>query len=975
MRRITCLVGLAVFGAYGDATLPYTRTEDFAPVEVVRRSRLSAEPQLYAEFLCKYGMFQNYLHYWIDRPLFCNRAMRPSEFAHETAPSFAVHARELGKSGFDGFNLFMGTRVSKADNIWKFDKWLVDCGEASLHIVPTLSYGEAVDKFGPNANAFATAIGMAQKNPRFPRLGGKVLVPTYNYRLFGVEQHRTFMKTLREALGNDAFILCGDISQTKLRTLRANYYRNGRLSDEERLELEKMLTDVLDVCGGLQLSVDDRIRDLDGPYCSRYDTTFFENCTSPLVKQLLARPEYAGKALGFYVHQGYINHHSGHDHAEDGTATFRREMAAILKLDPDFIICFEWNEVNENTMFQPTVWNGHAVNRLVRWYSNLMKNRPVSPMPGDDTSLPNITLSYRATAKVGELLQFELLNVPDGVRRGTVPVQLRLEAPDGAVVQTFPVEQMDETRFGAISYAMSTIALTGGTALCPVLEIEGRVYRNLHPIRLAPTVSWNYKMLRHNIRDLMAAERASVKVERIGTGRYAFAADLAFGEKLASVELMVGENEQASAGSEKEYDRASNNLVRLAFTTPPGDSLRGAMFTMRVQGAKGCSWHPLWIANVNPGSPVPLKDGSGVKVRALIWAEEVAYGIQIPKTASADAAIEVTFEKKPGFAPVRIPLKTVLEKGVFAATPCADLPLRIDARRMDDLPDLPPWIGRTDCIWRGETVTDVHAPVFHFRAISESGRVWRSHPIMPDAYDGERTEIPVWDEYARGPAKARVPVALVPEIDYEFTPATGAALANGWEIAYAGQLGGGFMSDQAFCGRKPKVAEGGRAPTWVKDGSSWCLSFDGTNDYVNLPKEAFPQAAFTLEMEVKPMLEGVRSMTLFRHFSRIRGSLSLFIRDGRLFATWGDKNLSREPSFATGLEIKDGEWNAVSVSYDFTALTFRVNGVEKKMPWRGRACFFKPAIFGGHDKLELSGGKVKPVYFRGLLRRLSIRHR
>ena len=138
---------------------------------------------------------------------------------------------------------------------------------------------------------------MAQKNPRFPRLGGKVLVPTYNYRLFGVEQHRTFMKTLREALGNDAFILCGDISQTKLRTLRANYYRNGRLSDEERLELEKMLTDVLDVCGGLQLSVDDRIRDLDGPYCSRYDTTFFENCTSPLVKQLLARPEYAGPGV------------------------------------------------------------------------------------------------------------------------------------------------------------------------------------------------------------------------------------------------------------------------------------------------------------------------------------------------------------------------------------------------------------------------------------------------------------------------------------------------------------------------------------------------------------------------------------------------------------------------------------------------------------------------------------------------------
>ena len=92
MRKTACLIGLAALGAYGNAALPYTRTEDFAPVAVVRRSRLSAEPQLYAEFLCKYGMYQNYLHYWIDRPLFCNRAMRPAEFAHETAQSFAVPA-------------------------------------------------------------------------------------------------------------------------------------------------------------------------------------------------------------------------------------------------------------------------------------------------------------------------------------------------------------------------------------------------------------------------------------------------------------------------------------------------------------------------------------------------------------------------------------------------------------------------------------------------------------------------------------------------------------------------------------------------------------------------------------------------------------------------------------------------------------------------------------------------------------------
>ena len=974
--RCAVAAAAAMCASGAAADVPYERTEDFAPVRVERRARLSGEPRLYAEFLCKYGQFQNYLHYWIDRPLYWSRATRPARFAHETPESFAVHARELRKSGLDGFDVFARANAERAGNIKKLSDWLAAAGEDSLRIVPIITYGEAVDRHGPNPEAFARAIGDAQRDPRFPRLGGKVLVPTYNYRLFKTSQHVVFMKELREAVGNDDFVLCGDVDNGQLQELRRAYYKNGRLSDAEQSRLAGLLTDVLDICGGVQLAVDDRMRDLEGPYCSRYDTSFFVNCTAPALRRLLAEPRYSGKALGFYVHQGYVNHHSGHDSAEDGTATLRREMAAILPLDPDYLIFFEWNEVNENTMFQPTVWNGHAVSRILRWYSCLMKGHPVAPFPGDDTSIPDLTVSYRATAKVGERLRFEILNVPDGVRTGRVPVRLRLDDMDGRTVVSFPEESFDETRFGAVSYAIPTIDMPGGTVLRPVLTAAGREYAALHPIRIAPTVSWLYKEVRQSLRDLMAPTRASVKVERRGGGRYAFSADLAFPEPIASVELIVGENEQTAAGIEREYDLASNDLVRLSFTAPPGHAVRGAGYTMRVPGVQGCRWSPIWVANVNPGVPVPLKDRSGVKAHAFIWSEEVAYFVQIPKSAPADSFIEVAFSGKPEFSPVRIPVRTVLERGVFAANPGADHPMRIDARRMYDLPDLPPWIGRPDCMWSGETVTDVHAPVFHFRAIACSGRIWRSAPFAPDMPSaGAVAEFPAWDEFARRPAKGRAPAATIPEIEYVFSSETGAAIANSWESAYSGQLGGGFMSDQAFSAPSLKVAAGSRTPRWIKDGDAWCLAFDGTNDYVNLPKEAFPQAAFTLEMEVKPQIGDARSMTLFRHFDRIRGSLSLFVRGGTLFATWGDKDLKREPSFDTGLQVRDGEWNDISVSYDFSALTFRVNGAERRMPWVGRACFFKPSIFGGHDKLELSGGKTPPSYFRGLLRRLAVRHR
>lgn len=952
----------------------YERTEDFAPVRIGDRARREKETLVFAEFLNKYGMFQNYLHYWIDRPLYWDRAMRPERMAYETPESFATHAQQLRKYGLDGLDVFANLKQNKSRGIGILNDWFVQGGFDELKVLPIISYGESVDRHGPNPDAFKVAISTAQADPRFPRIGGKVLVPIYNYRLFTAEQHRKFMADLKAALGNDDFILCGQINAPLQRRLEQIYRRNGKLSAAEQAELERAVREVLDVADGIQLGPLEQIREPEGPYCSHYSTRFFDNCTAPTVKRILAEPKYADKVIGFYIHQGYINNHSGHNHAEDGTSTLRRCLRSALTLNPDYLLFFEWNELNENTMFQPTVWNGQAVGRIVRWHSRLLKGLGPDVYPGDDTSVPDLTLSHRATVKVGEVLDFEILNVPDGVRTGSVKVQLKLTDETGALVTAFPVETIDETRFGAISYRMPTVGFRGGDELVPVLVADGKVYNGFHPIRISPTVSWNYKAVRQSLRDRLVVKGADVSVTKTASGRYAYSADLAFGEKLASVELIAGENEQDAAGLADEYDRANNEIVRVVFTAPSGKGIRDGKITVRVPGTKGCRFHNVWIANVDPGVIRPLKDGSGFSVNALIWSEELTFFVEIPKTDAAKAKMEVSVASKA--TPCRsatIPVATVLGKGICSAV-LNDNGVRVDVRRKDDLADLPPHLRSETCRWTGETVTDVRHPVFHFRAVSELGRIWRSRPIRPEPLPSETAEYAVYDEFAHAAVQAKAPMALVPEIDYVFDPSTQAALANTWERFYDAQLGGGFPSDQAYSGG-PHPPVGDRAPAWTKDGGAWCLRFDGTNDYINLPKEAFPQAAFTLAMEVKPDLAGAKQMTLFRHFDRIRGSLSLFIRDGKLFATWGDKNLSKEPRFETGLLVRDGAWNDISVSYDFKEFVFRVNGVEKRFPWTGRAWCFKPSIFGGHDKQELSGSKDQPVYYRGLLRKLSIRHK
>ena len=216
----------------------------------------------------------------------------------------------------------------------------------------------------------------------------------------------------------------------------------------------------------------------------------------------------------------------------------------------------------------------------------------------------------------------------------------------------------------------------------------------------------------------------------------------------------------------------------------------------------------------------------------------------------------------------------------------------------------------------------------------------------------------------------------IPELVYLFDGARGAMLKNNWEPFFDGQLGGGFIYLEPFNRPRPALLDHPEreslAPAWGTADGAAVLAFDGKTNYINLPRESLPYGSFTLEFEIKP--EGDDEQVLFRTCGSHRGSLNLYRRQGKLEGTFtyrvdGINNQNAIEKFQTDLELPDGKWSKVSVSYDLKTMKFSVDSASREYPFSERGVFFKPAVFGGHAWPVYEVGK-DTRFFKGLLRSL-----
>lgn len=937
----------------------YTRRVEEQPSLKPIRPRVAERVLMYPEIQYKYGLFQNFLGGYIDRPLFFDRNTRYKDrFQYMTEESYFRDAEIMQSYGFDGG----GSLCSILFDSYKQALKYLDAAPDRLknyYEFPQFAFGE-LGQYKVDRERTARVLRLALKSKFSPKIKGRIPVSTYNSQHIRPDVMKAYLDSLREEFG-DTFAVTGvlhvDPDDFEVR------HRDGKWNETLRKKYRDRIDGILKIFDGIQIQTEERRRMHN--YQTVPDFEVFDKEIKPLLLAALSRPENKDKLVCGRVQHGYINHMSGVNFGEFGTATMRGMLNRLAEINCDFIFFFEWNEFNENTCWQPTLYNSLVLQRLVRYYADKLRGGTPRPNPGDDLNVPPLALSHRETLRTGETLELELLNIPDTAESSTYKARLRLENAAGKTLIEFPEEQFDRAALRAVTYSVPTEKFSGETLLIPRLAVtgaDGKIlkYDNFQYIRQLPTFCYNYKCVRQSLRDILKPVSHSFTVTRQNDGSYKLNGSVDAGEKLAALEITDYGREVYALDPRNEFDRSRYTILAGHFSTR-----RNGGRPVEITVSNGGDWKfRAWeFPNVNLGSFT--RKGDTLKGHFLLWAALNRFIIAIPKDKTAGSELSVTADGET----FRVKTADLLSRNcmAYAFPKC-----RLEIQEYHELCDIPYPLNRNAAEFSTELKSSRTYPIYQMRAVTVSGKIFRSLPVMPKALPAETEPLNVFSESTGKVVSASVPSALVPRLNWEFEPGAGAMLdRNGFDPFFTAGLGGGYHYGEAF--HILPLPEGRHTPVWAKEDGRNVLVFDGRS-YLQFPKETFPRGTFKLQFIVKPEpAEDTDNYVLFRHYDSILGSVTLYVRYDRLNFAIAGRDLKAD-SFSTGLALEPGKWSQVEVSYDLHQLRFKVNGQERVFPLEAKlALYFKPSVFGGNVKQEF-GLPAGTGMFRGKLRSFSIHH-
>ena len=644
----------------------------------------------------------------------------------------------------------------------------------------------------------------------------------------------------------------------------------------------------------------------------------------------------------------------------------------MVEIKPDAVVLFEWNEANENTSFQPSITTSWATGRIVRYYSRILNGVKPDPMPGDDVTIPNLILSIRRQAKLGELINYEVLNVPDGVFKGALRFRLRLFDENNNKLVEFPEEKIDSTKMTAISYRVATDDFSAALAVTPELEVitsdgKSKIYTGFDSTVITASANVIYKEVNQPLRDLLIPEKSGYKVTANADGTYRLDGEFAAGDTLRSLEVFDGHTEVAACDPQKEFDY-ENDAVFHGYFTAMG-YLKKVDGTFKFNNVS--RWNMRSDGLAHGVCDVTKKDGNTAHVFTYFVWMHAPFILTVPKAELDNAEVEISYPEPVGA--VKIKLGEVWKKERYSAL--FGKHVRLDMIRANRLVDYTTSLNSKHATIAQSIYPCNRYPVYKLTAIAENGKIWRSRPIVPKHPQAPQVPMTIFSEFINAPANKMVAADFIPHIEYRFTPEYGALLTNSFDAYFNGELGGGFsylepMHKTAYT-RIPKYFTS-FAPKWVNENGRYLLRFDGVSNYVNLPRETMPRGAYTIEMEIKT--PGNREQVLLRSYSLPNnpGTLQMVITQNNELVATSAFNSWNAP-FVTNLKIPTGKWCKIRVIYDLKKLIFEVDGNRKEFPFTGRGFVFKPGCFGGTNE---PNGPVKSTtkYFKGDLRHLTIIH-
>jgi hypothetical protein len=921
----------------------------------------------------KYGHYQNFLHYWLDRPLLADRSLRPSPWSVNTYPSFRRMIGQMDEYGMDGVAKLIGTPG-------RMDRYNLVADFTDQAEIPGFSYipetgviPELNDKKKLSWQLDYEILMKALKSKTARRINGKVLLTSYSGSLATPEQWKEHLQNLREKVGDTFLFVCSlGAGPGENHSIRREIDLNGGLIPDGMIEKNKAyLRSYLDVCDGIMCSGGHGMRTLDG-----FDKWFYRELVVKVYAEVLAEPKYKDKLFGLGAQVGYINRFTASTLWENGTKSLRDSLEISLAAKPDFIILPEWNEENECTSIQPTVMRGFSNKRIIRYYMNKIKGLPDAPLPGDDTSVPNLIVSYRYHLKLGEKLSFELLNVPDGGERKKYDVELSLTDPAGKVVKNFPVAQLDSARLHDVTYDVATEDLADYPVLVPVLRVTGYgrepfiVEEGMRHVRLQAT--WNYNRLccKQALRDLPKPAKSAFAARR-DNGKLVLSGEFDCDEEIASVEVVRNDEEVYAVDRENEYGKPEENLTLFVYYTTLR-SKRDFKMNMKIENSE-YSLRPLQRAdNVMTGYE---RKGDSVDVTQFAWTNRHGFFLSLPRK-NADKA-ELSFSGN--YINARVAVRDVLAQKEWAKTFTDGMRIHVEEYYL--LPDLVVPVNSNKAAFTACITEDVaENAVCHLRVVTKSGKTWRSRPVWLGAPDAGKVEYAVSSHMKNKPVATQIDRNRIPDLVYDFSNKYSDVLPTAAGQYWYAELGGGSEYGQPFSreDRFPKDAKTSNPARVVEDGKD-CLKFDGIGNYLNFPHCALPRGEFSLEMEIKTTSD--KPQLLFVSYGQYPGSLTIWLDKGKIVGRYlarlipGDEDLwYKTYKMETDLVVPTGKWTKVELVYDLHNFVFKVDGKESNAFSCDRDGFaFGPAVFGGYRRTPM--GELGDFNgFTGFIRYFRITH-
>ncbi len=926
----------------------------------VERTRAADRTYIFSRSQLKYGLESpSYLNRWVDRPLFVNPELKEEgDEGRITYPSFVRIQQTYKDYGLDGMAFFPET--SGRSLAYEYTKRSGQDGFALLtEFTGTDSKPSKSD-----------VLKMAIESPASLRFKGKVVVTSYGADRKPIAYWTKTIADLKEQHG-DSFLFIPSITRfadESASTWLDKFYANT-VTPQDIAKIKDGLRGWLRATDGIYFASISSVRDSD----RRFDSVFYREFVIRIMRSVLAEPEFTGKYFGLQAQVGHENAtRFGYTFDSDATKTLRHSLTTAIDAEPDIINIPEWDEQNENTSLRPTVYNGTSSERIMRYYMAAQRKTPLQPLVKDDTTVPNLILSYRKLLTLGEEMQLELLNIPDTPQSAAYSVQLSLVNEAGKSVYESPRVAFDGKALQERTLTIPSETLAAHRILSPRLAVttgnrQQQFGEGLHYIELRPTWNWDYKWVKTPLRDLLKAQSTSLQVSTPDAQKTrTVTAQFATNEPLAYVELLDNDDVVYSAAANDEWrENAEQVILSLAWQSHHATSKPLVVpGSIALQNATG-RWQTF------EGRNAPKLTGQTLTgIKSGVWQRRVL--IAVPRSALATASLQINL---PGVYEGNVKVQEIMNKTVFSVPGPNRFNLAI-SRYVRQL-SMPNHLKKQQVQFTTPVLADLPNSVLHLQAIGISGKTYRSQPVVLGQATTQTKKIEVYSSTQSAPVTAQVAATSVPDIRYEFNPANGSALLTDAGRPFWGILGGFFTQVTERGGGEsgdgtPFINSTGypanatqSAPTWVKDETNAnALQFDGIGTFLSLPQGVIPRrAGSTIELDIKPD-NSTGKQIIIAHRSYYPGSLTVYTENGILKADFlGEKKSAG--NLNSQLTLPAGQWSKLTIRCNQNQLIFEVNGkVSKPLTVPGPGIYETASVVGGYGE----------NWFKGQIKSLRINH-